>query len=60
MASRPRDFTRMNPPTLYGSKVDEEPQNIIDEVYNILYAMRMSTSEKTEFATYKIKYLSLT
>ncbi|TMW80599.1 hypothetical protein EJD97_017921 [Solanum chilense] len=27
MASRQRDFTRMNPPTFYGSKVDEDPKN---------------------------------
>ena len=25
MASRLRDFTRMNPPTFYGSKVKEDP-----------------------------------
>ena len=36
MAFRLRDFTRMNPPTLYGSKVDEDPQEFIDEVYKIL------------------------
>ena len=26
MASHVRDFTRMNPPTFYGSKVEEDPQ----------------------------------
>ena len=25
MTSRQRDFTRMNPPILYGSKADEDP-----------------------------------
>ena len=25
MASRLRDFTQMNPPTFYGSKVEEDP-----------------------------------
>ena len=39
MASRVRDFTRMNPPTFYGSKVDENPQQFLDEVYKVLYAM---------------------
>ncbi|XP_015075375.1 uncharacterized protein LOC107019373 [Solanum pennellii] len=48
MASRLRDFTRMNPPTFYGSKVDEDLQEFIDEVYKILYAMGVSTSEKAE------------
>ena len=36
LASRLRDFTRINPPTLYGSKVDEDPEKFIDEVYKIL------------------------
>ncbi|WP_353805582.1 hypothetical protein, partial [Acinetobacter baumannii] len=30
MASRLRDFTRMNPPTFYVSKVEEDPQEFID------------------------------
>ena len=42
MASCLRDFTRMNPPTFYRSKVDEYPQEFIDEVYMILYAMGVS------------------
>ena len=29
--SRIRNFTRMNPPTFYGSKVEEDPQEFIDE-----------------------------
>ena len=33
MASRLRNFTRMNPPMFYGSKVDEDPQDFLDEVY---------------------------
>ncbi|TMW94551.1 hypothetical protein EJD97_010104 [Solanum chilense] len=31
VASQLRDFTRMNHPTFYGSKVDEDPQEFIDE-----------------------------
>ncbi|XP_069148088.1 uncharacterized protein [Solanum lycopersicum] len=50
-----RDFSRMNPPTFYGSKVDEEPQEFIDEVYKILHAMGVSSSEKVELATYQLK-----
>ena len=38
MDSRLRDFTRMNPHTFYGSKVEEDPQEFIDEIYKILYA----------------------
>ncbi|XP_049394710.1 uncharacterized protein LOC125858999 [Solanum stenotomum] len=32
-ASRIRDFTRMNPPMFFGSKVEEDPQGFIDEIY---------------------------
>ena len=38
----------MNPLTFYGYKVDEDPQEFIDEVYKILYAMGVSSSEKAE------------
>ncbi|TMW85548.1 hypothetical protein EJD97_022970 [Solanum chilense] len=60
MVSRLRDFTRMNPPTLYRSKVDEDPQEFIDETYKILYAMGLTTSEKAELATYKLKDVAQT
>lgn len=48
----------MNPPTFYGYKVDEDPQEFIDEFYKILFAMRSSTSEKFELATYQLKDVS--
>ena len=44
MASNLRDFTRMNPPTFYGSKVDEDPQEFLDEVYEVLYSMGVTLS----------------
>ena len=50
----------MNPPTFYGSKVDEDPQEFIDEVYKILYAMGVSSSEKAELATYQLKDVAQT
>ena len=31
-----RDLTRMSPPIFYRSKADEDPQELIDEVYKIL------------------------
>ena len=55
MSSRLRDFTRMNPPTFYGSKVDEDPQEFIDEVSKILLSMGLSACEKAELATYQLK-----
>ena len=45
----------MNPPTFYGSKVEEDPQEFINKVYKILLAMGLSTSEKAELATYQLK-----
>ncbi|TMX05034.1 hypothetical protein EJD97_003169, partial [Solanum chilense] len=42
-ASRIRDFTIMNPPTLYGSKVEEDPQGFIDKVFKVLDAMGVSS-----------------
>ena len=55
MASRLRDFIRMNPPTFYGSKVKEDPQEFIDEVYKIILGIWLSTSDKAELATYQLK-----
>ena len=52
MATRLRDFTRMNPLMYFGSKVDEDPQDFLDEVYKILFAMGVSTTEKVELAAY--------
>ena len=48
----------MNPPTFYGSMVEEDPQEFIDEVYKILLDMGLSKSEKAELATYQLKDVS--
>nr|ABI34336.1 hypothetical protein SDM1_41t00011 [Solanum demissum] len=53
--SRIRDFTRMNPPMFYGSKVEEDPQGFIDEVFKVLDAMGVSSQEKAELAAYLLK-----
>lgn len=46
-ASRVSDFARMNPPKFYGSKVEEDPQEFVDEVYKILDIMGMILIGKT-------------
>ena len=51
MDSRLRAFPRMNLPTYYGSKVEEDPQEFIYEVYKIFF-IGLSTSEKAELDTY--------
>ena len=38
MASCLRDFTRTSPTMFFGSRVDEDPQDLLDEVYIIFYA----------------------
>ena len=32
MARRLRDFTKINPPIFFRSKVDEDPQDLLDKV----------------------------
>ena len=51
-ASRIRDFMRMNPPTIYGTKVEEDPQGFIDEVSKVVDSMGVTSREKAEFAAY--------
>jgi len=38
MSSRLRDFTRMNPHMFFGSKVNEDPQEFLEEAYKIVDA----------------------
>ncbi|WMV49970.1 hypothetical protein MTR67_043355 [Solanum verrucosum] len=54
-ASRIRDFTRMNSLTLFGSKLEEDPQGFIDEVFKVLEAMGVSSQEKAMLAAYQLK-----
>ncbi|XP_049410448.1 uncharacterized protein LOC125873590 [Solanum stenotomum] len=55
MASRLRDFVRMNPLVFLGSKVEEEPQEFLDEVYKVVNAMGVTSIEKVELAAYQLK-----
>ncbi|WMV13729.1 hypothetical protein MTR67_007114, partial [Solanum verrucosum] len=48
----------MNPPKFYGSKVKEDPQRFIDEVYKVLAIMGVYMEEKVELATYQLKDVS--
>ncbi|XP_049381260.1 uncharacterized protein LOC125845772 [Solanum stenotomum] len=53
--SKVRDCTRMNPLELYGSKVEEDPQEFMDEVYKVLAIMGVTLLEKAELAAYQLK-----
>ncbi|WMV37505.1 hypothetical protein MTR67_030890, partial [Solanum verrucosum] len=48
--SRAGYFTRINPPEFHDSKVEEFPQDFIDEVYNVLIIMGVTPVEKVELA----------
>ena len=54
-ATRVREFLRMNPPEFYGSKVDEDQNGFIDQVYKLLAIMGVSSIEKVELAAYQLK-----
>jgi len=53
--SRVRDVTRMNPPEVHDSKVAEDSQEFIDEVYKVLMMMGVTPVEKAELAAYEHK-----
>ncbi|TMX03312.1 hypothetical protein EJD97_017099 [Solanum chilense] len=52
--TRVRKLLRMNPPEFYGSKVDEDLNGFIDEVYKVLAIMGVSSIEKAELASYQL------
>lgn len=54
-ATRVRSLLRMNPPEFYGSKVGEDPNGFLGEVYKVLEIMGVSSVEKVELAAYQLK-----
>ena len=50
--SRIWDFMRMNSPNFHETKVDEDPQGFIDEVFKVVDVMGVSPREKVELAAY--------
>lgn len=50
----------MNSPTYYGSRANEDPQQFIDEVYKVLFAMGLSLSKKVVLAIYQLKDVAQT
>ncbi|XP_055822033.1 uncharacterized protein LOC129890519 [Solanum dulcamara] len=55
LASRVRDFTRMNLPEFHGLKGDADPQDFVYEVYKITNIMGMSVEEKEEMVAYHLR-----
>ena len=58
MNSRLRDFVRINPSIILGSKLGEDPQEFLDGVYKMLNAMGVNSREKAELASYKLMEVS--
>ena len=54
-ASRIRDFTRMNTPTFFVSKVEEHLQRFIEEVFKVLDPIGVTPQEKEELTAYQLK-----
>lgn len=50
-----RDFTLINPPEFYGSKVNEDPQDFLDEMFKIVKIMGVTSVERAELAAYQLK-----
>lgn len=48
MNIRLRDFVRINPPIFLCSMVGEDSQEFLYDVYNIVYAMGVTSTEKAE------------
>ncbi|KAH0705972.1 hypothetical protein KY285_010496 [Solanum tuberosum] len=55
VAYRVRDFTRMNLLEFLGSRVEEDHQEFVDEVYKVLMIMGVTPVGKVELASYQLK-----
>ena len=50
----------MHPPIILGSKVDEDPQDFLDEINKILFTMGVRTTEKRDLASYQLNDIAQT
>ena len=46
---------KMNPPKFIGTKVEEDPQELVDEIEKIFKVMHVDEVEGVELATYQLK-----
>ncbi|XP_070036828.1 uncharacterized protein [Nicotiana tomentosiformis] len=54
-SSRSKGFLNMKPPVFTGSRKDEDPKNIIDDVQKIFQVMHAIDTEASELAAYQLK-----
>ena len=57
-AYRIREFLRMNPAEFSRSKVEEDSNGFIDEVYNTLAIVVLTSREKAKLSAYQLKYVA--
>ena len=50
----------MNPSMFFGSKVNEDPQDFLNEVYKILYALGVTSNKNAELVRYQVKDVAQT
>ena len=55
LAPTNRDFMRINPLTFHATKVDEDPQGFIDDVFKVVDVMGVTPREKANLATYQLE-----
>lgn len=55
MTSRVSDFTRLSLPKFYGSNLEKDSQEFIDEVDKALTIMGVTLMEKAELTIYQLK-----
>ena len=46
---------RINPPIFLVSKVNEDPQEFLDEIFKVFSAIRVIYREKAELASYQLR-----
>ncbi|WMV57767.1 hypothetical protein MTR67_051152 [Solanum verrucosum] len=57
VAIKVRNFTMMNPSKFYGSKVEEDLQQFVEEIYKIVKIMEVTPMEKANLDAYQLKKL---
>ena len=57
-ASTIGDFMRMNLLIFHGTKVDEDPQGFICEIFKVVDAMDVTPRDKAELSAYQLKELT--
>lgn len=57
-ATRVREFFRINSQEFHGSKVDEDANVFVDDMYKVLLIMRGCSIEKDEFTVFQLEDVS--